>query len=104
VAGVHLWNYGPSNSAGNRCLQSFTLSFSTDNGSTYGNPVNLTGFTQYNSVASVPAETKTFDPVPGVTHIRMDNVVNHGDIYYAFSEIRFGVGSVASPGTLIYGK
>ena len=96
---VHLWNYSATNTAFNRGLSSFDVSFSTDGGNNYVSTINVAGFASAGAAGvDTPSQTKLFTAVNGVTHIQLTNLVNHGGDRFGLGEIRFG-DSVPEPTT-----
>lgn len=92
ITAIYVWQYNRSGYTA-RQVVSFSLAFSTDNGTTY--PTTITGL----SLATVPGtapilpQTVTFAQQSGVTHIKMVNMVNGGDGYTGLCEVRFGSGA-----------
>jgi len=81
---VHLWNAVEVTARG---VQSCDFSFSTDGGGVYANTTNLTFSRGGNT-----AQTRTFPPLAGVTHIQLSNFVTYdGNTYINIPEIRFGM-------------
>lgn len=104
VDGVHIWTYHRGGDNPSRAIESFDISFSTDGGSNYGSTINLSDWLSsqeagYATVeGEIPVQSKSFATVEDVTHIKIDNIVNHGNAYIGLSEIRFN--AVPEPGSL----
>lgn len=97
---VHIWTYSRGGET-DRAISSFDISFSTDGGSNYGTAIALTGWAQV-PVDDIPVQSMSFASQSAVTHIRINNVVNHGDpSYTGLSEIRFG--AVPEPSAALLG-
>jgi ferric-dicitrate binding protein FerR (iron transport regulator) len=99
VDSIHIWNWIGTNRVVNRSVKTIDISFSTDGGKTYGHLIdNLGDFAKpattraaKTPIAAVPVSTIAFPAaVSGVTHIKLTDFKNHGDIFTAMSEIRFG--------------
>ena len=101
VDGVHIWQYTDVSSSpvfNNFGTSAFTISFSTDNGATYGNAISLTGFT-LGSEGPESVQTRTFAAQSGVTNIKFDGFVAFaGQPNAGFGEVRFN--EVPEPGSL----
>ena len=104
VDGVHLWNISYTSGAVNRGLKTVDVTFSTDGGLNYNTLVAASEYDDFGNFAMSSttgpgvAETKTFTPVAGVTHIKFTDSTNHGASYTGFGEIRFN--AVPEPGSL----
>lgn len=79
VDGVYLWQ----NLAFNRALNTFDISFSTDNGVSFANTVSGLSL-----VVTNITQTCSFPRKSGVTHIRLSNLTS-SDTYVNLGEIRF---------------
>jgi len=95
IGSLHLWNYyRNADPWDNRALQSFTMLFSDDSGSTYtAGSVNVSGLdggVGAYGTGPIPVQTVEFTPIANVTNIRFTNVTNHGATdWYGLGEVRF---------------
>ncbi len=106
VDAIHVWSYDRSGDNRGRAIKDIDISFSKDGGTAYGNKILGTSIADFlrNDVIGrvndeIPVQSRTFATVSGVTHIKLDNIVNHGNAYIGISEIRFG-GVVPEPTSL----
>lgn len=103
---VYYWLYTRT---GTRNLKTFDISYSTDDGSSFSSAVTAASLSMSDwsigpsDRSDSTVETRTFDQLSGVTHIRFSNLENHGDgSYFAMAELRFGGTAVPEPGVLVF--
>lgn len=101
VDAVHLWSYSRTGEI-DRGIQSFDISFSTDGGSNFGTPISISGVLIETYPDPIEVQSFNFAPQTGVTDIRINNIVNHGDpTYVGLSEIRFSAVPEPAPLALL---
>jgi len=99
VGALYAWQYDRNNVWNNRAINTFDISFSTDNGVTY--PTTITGLSLYMEPETgtvTPVQTRAFTQQSGVTHVKLTLLSNWGDAtYYGLGEMYFGEGSAGLP-------
>ena len=98
IGAIHYWQYNRSNTSWNtRGINTADISFSTDGGSNYSTPFQVS-FALGNSGGIESTQTAEFVVQSGVTDIRLTNLANFGDpTWFGVSEVRFDTEGLAPP-------